>query len=203
MEPPCQPRRRISISSLPAELRAHRGMLSADADALRRQLEADAGQRHHDDLELRSSPGPAATRPLARPPATRSRRQRSGRRTLHSRALRGSSPHGRSTASFHHHCDGPKSTADPRTLSCKRSAGQLVETPRGGRRPVRRRRTLGRMRGSRVGTDTKQRPTCAKLACFTACHSDTGRCAPQASSKFAARASYLPPPASSPRRVCT
>ena len=67
-----------------------------------------------------SSPGPAATRPLARPPATRSRRQRSGRRTLHSRALRGSSPHGRSTASFHHHCDGPKSTADPRTLSCKR-----------------------------------------------------------------------------------
>ena len=35
-----------------------------------------------------------------------------------------------------------------------RSAGQLVETPRGGRRPVRRRRTLGRMRGSRVGTDT-------------------------------------------------
>ena len=35
-----------------------------------------------------------------------------------------------------------------------RSAGQLVETPRGGRRPVRRRRTLGRMRGSRVGIDT-------------------------------------------------
>ena len=32
------------------------------------------------------------------------------------------------------------------------SAGQLVDTPRGGRRPVRRRRTLGRMRGSRVGT---------------------------------------------------
>ena len=39
-------------------------------------------------------------------------------------------------------------------LYLPKSAGQLVETPRGGRRPVRRRRTLGRMRGSRVGTDT-------------------------------------------------
>ena len=44
-----------------------------------------------------------------------------------------------------------------RSPPAARSAGQLVDSPRGGHRPVRRHRTLGWMRGSRVGTDTGNR----------------------------------------------
>ena len=49
---------------------------------------------------------------------------------------------------------GTSCTVQVQVQQVSLSAGQLVDTPRGGRRPARRRHTLGRVWGSRVGTDT-------------------------------------------------